>query len=407
MLNAIRMPQMGVSDESAILSKWLVREGDRVRKGLPVFSLETDKATFQYEAESDGILVRILTGEGEEAAVGSPVGILSDTADFEESELETLLDKGKMPDEKTLILTEAETETPENDAEHGPERVPVQTVPDGRRKISPRARKTADELGVSLDAIRSGSGPEGRILERDVLNAVQGDRTGNESERKTSGIWPGRQLTVADRIETRPVCAEGAGQTGFVSRLIDARRVLADCTHQNGLAPGDVVRHELARLLLGMPGLNARRHGDKIYEYGTVHLRLTVETASGTLRPVVRCAEAYTPDELAVLVKNAAERCRQFASKPQEFQEGTFGVADLSGYGVDSFTPELTPPELCVLGIGTVAMQLKPDERGGIEAYPAIRLTLAYDRAGVDAFRAAGFLNELALRLEKPGGTKR
>ena len=82
MLSTIRMPQMGVSDECAILSKWLVREGDRVSRGQPVFSLETDKATFQYEAEADGFLVRILTGEGEEAAVGSPVGIMSDSGDF-------------------------------------------------------------------------------------------------------------------------------------------------------------------------------------------------------------------------------------------------------------------------------------------------------------------------------------
>ena len=135
-----------------------------------------------------------------------------------------------------------------------------------------------------------------------------------------------------------------------------------------------------------------------------MHLRLTVDTPSGTLRPVIRCAETYTPDELAVLMRNAAERCKRFTSKPQEFLEGTFTVMDLSGYGVDCFTPELTPPELCVLGIGAVTTQIKTGERGGIEAYPAIRLTLAYDRAGVDAIRAAGFLNELALLLE-PGGT--
>lgn len=74
---------------------------------------------------------------------------------------------------------------------------------------------------------------------------------------------------------------------------------------------------------------------------------------------------------------------------------------DLSGYGVDSFTPELTPPELCSLGIGAVTMQTRLNERGGIEAYPAIRLTLAYDRAGIDSLRAAKILNELALQLEK------
>ena len=103
-------------------------------------------------------------------------------------------------------------------------------------------------------------------------------------------------------------------------------------------------------------------------------------------------------------MRNAAERCKQFSSKPQEFQEGTFTVVDLTGYGVDSFTPELTPPELCALGIGAATMRTRINERGEVEVYPAIRLTLVYDRAGIDLLSAAKFLNGLALRLEQ-GGT--
>ena len=399
MPSVIRMPQMGVSDESAILSKWLVREGDRVRKGQPVFSLETDKATFQYEAESDGFLVRILTGEGEEAAVGSPVGILSDTAEFEESELEALLNELEKTAEKQLDHTEEKAGVPQEEnlastAEH----IFAQKAQNAKQKISPRARKTANELGVDVSAIHSGSGPDGRILECDVLGAVQ-----NAFTRKTCGIYSGRPLTIADRVNMRSICAKEAGQTGFVSRVFDARKVLAACAPQNRLAPGAVICRKLARLLVKNPDLNARRHGDKIYEYNTVHLRLNVETSSGTLKPVIRCAEMYAADELATLMHNAKERCKIFASKPQEFQEGTFTVADLSAYEVDCFTPELTPPELCTLGIGAVTMQTKVGEQGGIEAYPSIRLTLAYDRAGVDALRAAGFLNELALLLEQGG----
>lgn len=405
MLSTIRMPQMGVADESAFLSKWLVREGDRVRRGQPVFSLETDKATFQYEAEQDGILVRILTGEGEEAAVGSPVGVLSDSGDFEGAELESLLCKLKKPDTGPQRRTEAETGIPQvNGAKPEFEHISVQSFPNERQKVSPRARKKADELGVNLANIRSGSGPEGRILERDVLNADQTNCAPVGFGQKSNGIYSGRPLMPADRIGTKQIEAGNAGKTGFVSRVIDAQKALASCTPQNRLTPGAMVCHELTQILVKTPELNARRHGDLIHEYGTVHLRLNVETASGTLRPVIRCAEVYTADELAVLMRNAAERCRFFTSKPQEFQEGTFSVTDLSAYGAESFTPELTPPELCALGIGTLTMQTRQTGQGGIKAYPTIRLTLAYDCAGVDAFRAAKFLNELALRLE-PGGT--
>ena len=399
-LKAIKMPQMGVSDESAILSKWLVREGDRVRKGQPVFSLETDKATFQYESESDGILVRILTGEGEEVAVGSPVGILSDSeGKVYEFELAALLNERNG---KTVqVQVETESHKPkEHVMEQKSARLSPQNLAVGIRKVSPRAKKKAYELGVNLKTILSGSGPKGRIIERDVQNAVQTNRSGTEIKLKMAGIWSGRPLTIENRINMRQIRAECAGRTGLVSRTIDARKILAASTSQNKLTPGMVVCHELARLLAVTPELNARRHGGRIYEYNTVHLRLNVKTSSGTLKPVIRCAEAYTTNELAELMCNASGRCSRFVSKPQEFQEGTFTVADLGGFGIDFFTPELTPPELCALGIGTVAMQIKADDRGGIEAYPAIRLTLAYDRAGIDAIRAAEFLNELAVRLE-------
>ena len=403
MLSVIRMPQMGVSDESAILSKWLVREGDHVRKGQPVFSLETDKATFQYEAESGGILVRILTGEGEEAAVGNAVGVLSDSEGaLEESELEALLSELGKTAEGRQNPAKGETDSPQNnETASAPEPVFASNTQTARLRVSPRARKTANELGVNLETIRSGSGPRGRIIERDVLKTAEFARKPNGARQKTVGIRSGRPLTIADRVNIGQIKADSAGQTGFVSRLFDARNVLAACAHHNELAPGAVICHELARLLVNNPELNARRHGDKIYEYKTVHLRLNVETSFGTLKPVIRCAEAYTADELTVLMRNAVERCKCFTSKPHEFQAGTFTVADLSGYGADVFTPELTPPELCALGIGAVTMQTRPDKRGGIEAYPAIRLTLAYDRAGVELLHAAKFLNELALQLEQ------
>ena len=398
MLSMIRMPQMGVSDESAILSKWLVREGDRIRKGQPVFSLETDKATFQYEAESDGFLVRILTGEGEEAAVGSPVGIMSDTQAPGESELEALLSEiGGTAGNQQSRASEAAGTQPKKKTVAEAEHVFAPNTHTAEHRISPRARKTANELGVNMKDIRTGSGPEGRILERDVLSAVQQNKAGREKR----GIYSGRPLTTAERVNIRMVCADGAGQTGFVSICFDARNVLAKCTPRNELTPGAVVCHVLTRLLVRMPELNARRHGDKIYEYNTVHLRLNVETRFGTLKPVIRCAEAYTADELAVLMRNATARCKRFDSKPQEFQEGTFSMTDLGEYGVDCFTPELTPPELCAIGIGAVSTQTRLNGQGGIEAYPAIRLTLVYDRAGIGPIRAAHFMNELAFLLEQ------
>jgi len=397
---------MGVSDESAILSKWLVREGERIRKGQPVFSLETDKATFQCEAESDGILVRILTGEGEEAAVGSPVGIVTDAEEtVGKSELAAILNELGVPgkDERTHIHVEAGTcDSHMEDGEQAKSIVPVQKAQSPARRISPRARRTADKQGLDIHSIRSGSGPAERIIERDVLNTLRSKAAGGYAAQQWKGIYPGRPLTQDDRVNARKLAEDKAGRTGFVSRLVDVRDILLKCNMGNGLAPGVAICHELAKTLAGNPGLNARRHGDRIYEYSTVHLRMNAETSAGVLKPVVRCAESYTPGELAALMRNAAERCRNFNSKPHEFQDGTFTVADLSGYGIDFFTPELTSPELCALGIGAVRTQTRTNKRGENETCRAIRLTLVYDLAAIDAFRAARFLDDLAARLE-PG----
>lgn len=405
MLSTIRMPQMGVSDESAILTKWLVREGDLIRTGQPVFSLETDKATFQYEAESDGFLVCILTGEGEEAAVGSSVAIVSGTKnDFSESELAAMLDELKSPKEDAQVhIADKKSEMRPENGELAKECSAVQTTSSPTRRISPRARKTADERGLNLNSIRSGSGPGGRIIERDVLNVSHRNPGGNGLCLKSRGIYPGRPLTQDDRVNVRKIAGDIIGRTGSVSRPVDASRILMKCTAGNGLAPATVICFELAKLLAVTPGMNARRHGDRIYEYNTVHLRLNVRTPAGVLDPVIRCAETYTHDELAVLMRNAAARCRDYSSKPYEFLDGTFSVADLNGYGIDFFTPDLTPPELCSLGIGSAGTLTRMDGRGGIEAYPAIRLTLVYDLAAIDAFQAAEFLNDLAAHLE-PGG---
>lgn len=404
MLSLIRMPQMGVSDESAILTKWLVREGDRIRTGQPVFSLETDKATFQYEAESDSVLVRILIGEGEEVAVGSPVGILSDAeAGFSKSELAAFLNELDTTEKNGQVRTEAKKDGPHAERhEFAKGRLSPQNTSSPARRISPRARKTADERGVDLNVIRSGSGPGGRIIERDVLNASC-IAPGNGFPLKSEGIYPGRPLSSDNRVNVRRIAGDETGRAGLVSRPVDARGILLKCNAGNGFSPASVICCELAKLLAGTPEMNARRHNNHIYEYNTVHLRLNVKTPAGVLKPVIRCAEAYSPDELAVLMRNAADRCRDYASKPYEFQDGTFAVADLSGYGIDFFTPDLTPPELCSLGIGAVFSQTRSGRRGGTEVYPAIRLTLVYDLAAIDAFRAAEFLNRLALRLEPDG----
>jgi pyruvate dehydrogenase E2 component (dihydrolipoamide acetyltransferase) len=407
MLITIRMPQMGVSDESAILSRWLVCEGDRIRPGQPVFSLETDKATFQYEAESDGFLVRILTAEGEEAAVGSPVGIMSGPEkDFSEAELEELLNKLKTPEGEKQVQIESETgRRREGDTEPAERTISVPGEQGTTRKISPRAKKKANELDLDLKDLPPGSGPGGRILERDVLNAARGDYA-SKRQKNAAGIYPGRPLTPDDRVGTRVIEADKAGRVGFVSRQIDARKIMSGCKTPGGSTPLAVICHALARFLARNPELNVRRHGDRIYEYGTAHLRLNVETPSCTLKPVIRCAEAYTPDELAVLMRNAAGRCRRFDVKPQELLDGTFTVSDLSGYGIDLFMPELTPPELCALGIGAPTRQTRTNEQGGIEAYPAIRLTLAYELAAIDALQAAKFLDRLAALLEPDAAQK-
>jgi pyruvate dehydrogenase E2 component (dihydrolipoamide acetyltransferase) len=299
--------------------------------------------------------------------------------------------------------------------------------------ISPRARHAADAAGLDLAAI-AGSGPGGRVVERDVreelagrepLTRVARDRimarregTGigghvRESDLATarpavpapdySALGPSKDVPVkgirkaiAARLlhSVRTTAQVTLHATADASALRAARARLKTDAQTYGVTINDLVMHTVVRVLAKFPSLNAYFLGDRIAEFEQVHLGVAVQTPRGLLAPVIRRAEALSLIELSAEGKRLAQACLDGAAKPQELTGATFTVTNLGPQGVEFFTPILNPPEVAILGVGGIVV--RPVEGpGGLRFVPHLGLSLTFDHQALDGHGAAVFLEAL------------
>jgi pyruvate dehydrogenase E2 component (dihydrolipoamide acetyltransferase) len=369
----ITVPRLGWNMDEGIFVAWLKQDGDLVRAGEPLFSLETDKAVQEVESLDAGRL-QILPDAprpGQTVAVGLRIGRLLEPG---EAAPETAAPQGKVA---AAIVS------------------------------SPRARRRGRELGVDLDAL-SGTGRGGRIRERDV-EAAAASRPAREAPRlapaeedfEVRPIDPTRRL-IAERMmrsvcETAPVTLTTSIDAANLVNLrrqfqtVAARRP-GDATPAVGYS--DVVVKLSATALARHELLNARWDGERILVSRKIHIGLAVDTEAGLLVPVIRDVPALSLREVAARSRDLIDRARRRAMTPEELRGGTFTVTNLGAFGIDAFTPIINLPECAVLGMGRIH---------DLGAGPRMTLSLTFDHRVVDGAPAARFLQELGSMLENPG----
>jgi pyruvate dehydrogenase E2 component (dihydrolipoamide acetyltransferase) len=365
-------------DEGTIVG-WLKQEGEVVQAGQPLFELETDKVTMEVEAPANGTLSRILSPAGSTLPIGQVVALIA--------------------------------------AEAGPADSPA-AEPEGRRvRVSPLARRLAQEHGVDLLAL-TGSGPEGRIIEADVRAAIEQPAAAQESTSPVPAVpTPPPVVPVSRRVPMSPVrrvtaerLAASARTVARVtltaeadaSRLVDWRSRLKDQPRREPPPTyTDLIVFLLARLLPEHPYLNARFESDAICLLDQINIGLAVDTERGLLVPVLR--EANMKD-LPALVQESArliERACAGRATPEDLSGGTFTVTNLGMYAVDTFTPIVNLPECAILGLGRIAP--KPAVyHNEIVARHMLPLSLSFDHRLVDGAPAARFLQGLKDLIEEP-----
>ena len=356
MAEAIAMPRLGWTMEEGTLVEWLKADGDTVEAGEILFTVESDKALNEIETFSGGILC--IPPDAPQPGDTVPVGTL----------LGYLLQPGEeMPTAPAPTPAAESVPTP---AEPAPEAKPEPApTPASARSagptISPRARRVASALGVEWRAL-TGSGHTGRIVERDVRAAAV--RSGQTA--------PAILTTEADATE-----------------LVTLRSQL-----KTEDAPAPAYHHLIAKLavvaLTEHPQLNAA---------GTeaVHLSLAVDTGEDLAAPVIRDAHTKNWAELAAAARSLALQARRRALEPEAVQGGTFAIANLGMYGIDSFTPILRPPHRATLGLGRIAERPAVRE-GRVVPRALIALSLTVESRLLENGAAARFLDRLRVLIERP-----
>lgn len=442
----ILMPRQGQSVESCILTAWTIKEGDTVKVGQIVASIETDKATFDVESPAEGTILARFFKEGDDIPVLTHIAAIGTPGE----DFSGLRPGGSAAAEPVSVPTApaAPTPAPAVSVPAPSASVPTATVsvPTATAAgVSPRARHLAAAKGVDAQSL-AGSGPGGRVIERDVAAAAASGAALSPAARDAlaggglhapaHGSGPGGRILAADlqkgsaapaRIATPVLETKEIPVTGI--RKIIAQRMMASLTSTAQLTINrsfdataiqsfrrklksagktfnlpqvtinDLIVYAVAKTLVRHPELNAHFLGTKIVQHGSVNLGIAVDTPRGLMVPVLRNAETMSLREISASVRPLAEACQKGSINPDNLSGGTFTITNLGSLGIESFTPVLNAPEVAILGV--CGLTLKPVRTAhGVEHVDAINLSLTIDHQAVDGAPAARFLKDLCEALE-------
>lgn len=394
MATRIDMPQLGLTMETGTILKWLAAEGESVAKGQPVVLIQTDKVEYEVESPEAGVLLKIAAPEGVELPIGRLMGLLGSPGE----DVAGLLEAPSAP---------APTPTPPA-AGAAPAPVPGPAAPPAagrapgeRIKISPAARKLAQEQGVDI-ATLVGTGPEGRIVREDVERAMGAGAAAAPETIPLAGI----RKAIFDRMgqSWREVARVTMFVEADVTRLVALRQAQAgEWERRFGVKPsyGDLIHMAVARALRAAPRINCRLEGQAIRIRREVNLAFAVDLGEGLVAPVIRDADRKSLGELAAAARDLAGRARAGRLAPDEMGDGTFTVSNLGGAGVEGFTPIVNPPQAGILGIGRIQEKAVVRE-GGIHVRSMLTLSLVFDHRLIDGAPAAKFLSTVKDHLEQP-----
>lgn len=417
MAGRIIMPKLSDTMEEGILVKWLKREGQAVASGDVVAEVETDKAVLELEAYTDGVLRKQMVPEGARVPVGALLGVIAGA----QEPIDALLGEGSAA---TVEVGGGQRPSAPTGAE-GPPATSVQQAPHSIQagvlahvadvpppaaaaaaavKASPLARKLAEQRGLDLRAIR-GTGPGGRIVERDVAAAatrpapaVITPSSGGERREPLSLM----RTTIAKRMaESKATIPHFYVTTEITAEpLLEAKARLAD-TAGPKIGVTEFLVKAMGQALLAVPRVNASFAGDAVVFRAGAHVGVAVALEDGIITPVVHDADRKSMGRIAEELADLADRARRKALNPEEYQGAGISLSNLGMFRVDEFSAIITPPEAAVVAVGRI-VETAVIRDGRVEAGHRMRITLSADHRVIDGVIAAQYLEEVAARIEHP-----
>jgi len=419
MATKIVMEALSPTMEEGRLVAWKKKEGDKVASGETLAEVETDKAVMELVARGDGVLRKIVLGEGATVPVGALVAIVG-TADEDVSGIAGAVAppaKGAGGGLSGVANTPKLAPTAPPAAPVSAPAVSLHPTPShptpasSRVRSSPLARRMARDRGIDL-ALIAGSGPAGRIVKRDVeaapatagatalaVAAVPAPPEGGFRDEPLSAM----RKTIARRL-TQSI---GPVPHFFLTAEIDMERAWEARTQLKGLGEAyqisfnDLIVKAVALALRQHPAVNAAFLEDRIRHYGDVHVGVAVAIEDGLITPVIRHADRKGLLEIAAESRALAERAHARKLQPDEYTGATFTVSNLGMFDIEDFTAVINPPEAAILAVGRIAQRPVVVD-GAVQPRRTMRVTMSCDHRAVDGATGAKFLKTLKLMLENP-----
>ncbi len=438
MTYAVIMPRQGQSVETCILTEWFLKKGDKVSAGDLLFAYETDKASFEEVAETDGTLLDIFYNAGDEVPVLTNVAVIGEKGEDVEEFKPKSGDSDIKEDEKRKFgaAVEIKSQT-ENTLSVSP------VTETGKLKISPRARKLAIQTALNYENLK-GTGPGGRIIEQDIENAVASmpriTPLARTMMKEENLVYDRKNTGRKTRITTDDLYSpQDAGTTDFEDKpLSNVRKLIAKAMHESlsnsaqlthhtsadarkilelrkkvksrvesegyqNITINDMVCYAVINALRKHDNANAHFLDDKIRYFNKVNLGFAVDTPRGLLVPVVVEADKLSLFELSVEMGKIAGLCFSGSIDPDLLSNelATFTVSNLGAYGVEMFTPVVNLPQVGILGVNTIIKRPAELEGGAMGFVPYIGLSLTYDHRAIDGGPASLFLKTVKEEIEE------
>lgn len=395
MATVITLPQKGLTEESSVIAEFYVKEGDAVVAGAPLFAIETGKATFDVESEASGTVLGIFFSVGDDVQIKAPVMVIGEPGEaFERPE--------SSAPALSHVAAEPSVSTPV---------APIRS--EGAPCFaSPRAKAAAERAGIDWhDA--AATGPEGRVIEKDIVALAAGGKkliaakaaaaaeTAEFEIVKNTGI---RRAIAQNMHDSLATMAQLSFTAYFdATELFEYREMVKAQGEKLGypnISINDMILFAVSRTVLDYPLFNAHFSDKETKIFHRVHLGVATNTERGLMVPTLFNADLKSLNMISREAKELSRACRENTITPDQLSGGTITVTNIGNNNISSFTPVINPPQTSIIGVCSPEWRVRPGKNGEMEMYRAMGISLTIDHRAVDGAPAAEFLNAFCRRLE-------
>lgn len=407
-MTEVIMPKMGDGMEEGTLLEWLKKDGEQVKSGEVIGTIQTDKATLELESPGTGTLAGILVKLGETVPVGRPIAAILKAGEA----LPGSWGSGTATPSATPSQAPKElaTVSANGTASHAAS-TPAEPAPAGRTKASPLARKIAAELGVNLNEV-TGTGPGGRIVMKDIQSAGSGSTTTKSkpvapvtvaSEDKVIDLNRLRQITAKRTQESKQTVPHFYVKVEVDLESISELRAMFDRDGSGKISINDFIIRACALALGDMPVVNSVfQEGGKLVQKGEINIGMAVATDDGLTVPVIKNASNLNLRQISAASRDLAARARDNKLGLDELSGSTFSISNMGMLDVDDFVAIINQPNAAILAVSSARKKVVVGENDEVEIRSRMNITCSFDHRVVDGAVGAKFINTVKRYLENP-----